>query len=357
MSDDMGAVISAVQQYGDDRVASETADLKGLLNQAEDNLATAQATIQANIEALAEAKTNLDIAVASGLAKDKEILRLQARVNELEAQLNPVVTQFGFSNPMATSGSVAPVRVYRTYLQPRADNNGQPSSVVANSGLMKALGWLAQDEDAVLWLSYKQPVGTWFHQLLSDIEEKFPVQQLFITCWHEPFKEWAKTDTGTYGRGSLGTPDDWHAKQDEFLTALGQHSDRWIPHTVWEQYRRPSNTRQYYDDFYRVDQRLGFDAYNAGIQSPKVYQAPELVFDEILSWAADHTDQPVGIAETGTGRTATDTSRDGQYQWHMDTKEYLASPDRPVKISAAAIWNSEGCTVDSRTFNAWQAAL
>lgn len=326
---DMGGVISSVQAYGDQR---EAAGYEGGWKARDEEVNGYQ-------EALARCQADLEKAVASGYAKDQTILEMDARIKYLEQLLQGMttVTQFGFSNPMATAGAEGPVRVYRTFLTPRADNSGQPSCVVANPGLTKALQWLAKDPKAILWWSFKQPIGPWWYSLADDICEKFPMQRIFITCWHEPYKEFYAT----------GKAADWHRQQDAMMAAIEDYP-RFEPHTIWEEYRKPSNTRDYYPNFLRTEQVSSFDAYNSGIQTPSFYESPDAVFGEILEWASAHNGKMPSIAETGSGKTPSDTSGAGRREWHLDVAEYLTGA-----VEAATVWNSEGCTLDIETWNLW----
>jgi hypothetical protein len=333
---DMGGVISSVQAYGDQR---EAAGYESGFKSRDEEVADLEAEKAALGQRIANLTIEVNNLTASGLAKDEEIKRLMAEIKRLQDLLQGMTmkTQFGFSNPMATSGAKAPVRVYRTFLTPRTDNSGQPSSIAANSGLTKALQWLAKDSDAIMWLSYKQPIGSWWYSLMDDIYEKFDTQRLFLTCWHEPFKEFYQT----------GKVADWHRQQDAMMDALAEYP-RFEPHTIWEEYRKPSNTPDYYPKFLRSEQVSSFDAYNAGIQTPSFYEAPEAVFGEILEWAAEFNGRMPSIAETGSGKTPTDTNGSQRRDWHLAVADYLTGV-----VEAATVWNSEGCTLDLETFNAW----
>lgn len=89
MTTDMGAVLSAVQQYGDDRVVEETADLTQQLVNANNDLTR----VKADLEVSSTSLTNANVEISSlrttivGLTTTVDVLT--ARIHALEAQLSP----------------------------------------------------------------------------------------------------------------------------------------------------------------------------------------------------------------------------------------------------------------------------
>lgn len=109
MSDDMGAVLSAVQQYGDDRVAAAVEPLN-----------TEIMDITADLVSVTKER---DTAIQNGVLKDQTITGLNARIRELQSALddcmNPrAATLIGLNTGGSIPSNVQQVDVARIYYAP-----------------------------------------------------------------------------------------------------------------------------------------------------------------------------------------------------------------------------------------------
>lgn len=286
------------------------------------------------------------VAALSGqvLVLQTEVARLQALLDACE---NPVAvnTAFGFSRPDNTWAGVDDttnpvpdeykVSAFRTYLSP----GQRPNRADSNSGIRRALRWLK--DDGILWLSIKDEAGPWFDLLVRDILAVFP-GRVFLTARHEPHEFWA-------GEGGL-TLADYDRHQDSFeavVEAIGDpRVEMW---TIVEGYHTPTQTPGYWERMIRPKQKIGFDSYNAGIQTPTVYEPVEDVYSVCIDFAKAHGTEYTAFGETGTGVTPTDTDGSGREAWVADARAYLDG-----KVEAALIWNQGGCTLTVPEAEFWR---
>lgn len=264
--------------------------------------------------------------------RDVEAAGLRDTIADLQAQLDEqgggdVVTVFGSSLAGGLPAGIEcpAARVY-------VASGKRPTSWTQLPGDQRESIAAATQQ---LVLSWKETPGDWLHSLLDSIKLDRPDLIVNGCQNHEPFDNFT----------TAAARAEYHKRWDAAVPIMREHGV--LPTTILD-----GSHPESWDDFARDDVVYnGVDRYNPGIRTPKAYQAPADVFGDYFAWL-DGLDTEYGalIAETGTGRTAGDTTGTGQLSWTLAARQYLAAKRM---AGPACWWSSAELTLTMQLALAW----
>lgn len=287
----------------------------------DDALASERAGWADQLDAAAARVDELNSELATSYS---ELAAAKVEIQRLRDLCRPTVfgSSFGVKPP-------ALVPLGRSYLQP----GERPTSWQGDFGTKSGVDGVTRP--GKLWISPKVSDAAWLPQFAASLPAGV---ELMVSPWHEPEND------GRTGHDLA----DYVAAYRAFKSVCDQVGALLLP--ILMKSKPEELNRRYLDAVLPYVGALGFDAYNEGIQSPKAYLDPAVVFEKPLR-LADEYGLDLWIGETGTGLVDGDVGP-GRVEWTRRVRAFLESQPR---VRGVAWWSSKGLGWTPELFEAWSS--